>query len=57
MVNRPETMCSRSRLGTEQEKHVRREESEGAKIVDEPVQAVEVVVAVSGSDGAAIASS
>lgn len=57
MVKRPGTVCSRRMFGTEQEKQVRREASEGAKIVEGPVQPEEVVVAVSESDGAAVASS
>ena len=57
MVKRPGTMCSRRRFGTEQETQVRREASEGAKIVEGPFQAEEAVVAASDSDGAAVASS
>jgi len=57
IVNKPGTMCSRRRFGTEQEKQVRIEESEGAKMVEGPVQAEEAVVAASESDGAAVASS
>lgn len=55
MVKRPGTRCSRRRDGTEHEKHVRREESEGAKRVDGPDQLV--AVASLERDGAAVASS
>lgn len=47
-------MCSRRRLEKEQEKQVQREASDGAKIVEGPVQAE---AAESESEGAAVASS
>ena len=50
MVKRPGTRCSQRREGTEREKHVRREESEGAKRVDGPE------AASLEKDGAAVAS-
>jgi len=51
-------MCSRRRLGKEKEKQVRREASDGAKIVEGPVQAEAAVAAAeSESEGAAVASS
>jgi hypothetical protein len=54
MEKRPGTMCSWRRSGIEQEKQVRREESEGAKRVEGPDQAV--VVESAGRDGTAMAS-
>lgn len=55
MVKRPGTRCSRRSEGTEHEKHVWREESEGAKRVDGPDQLV--ATASLDRDGAAVASS
>ena len=54
MVKRPGTMCSRRRSGIEQEKQVLREESEGAKRVNGPDQAV--VVGSAERDGATMES-
>lgn len=53
MVKRPGMRCSRSREGMEHAKHVRREESDGAKSVVGPFQPPLSVV----RDGAAVASS
>lgn len=50
-------MCSRRRLGIEQEKQERIESSDGAKIVVGPVQAEEVEAGDSEREGAAVASS
>lgn len=58
IINCEETgKCSRRRLEKEQEKQVQREASDGAKIVEGPVQAEAAVAAESESEGAAVASS
>lgn len=58
IINCEETRkCSRRRLEKEQEKQVQREASDGAKIVEGPVQAEAAVAAESESEGAAVASS
>lgn len=54
MVKRPGTRCSRRREGIEHEKHVRSEESDGAKSVEGPDQLPLVSLE---TDGAAVASS